>query len=244
MTNKSVLITGGAVRIGARIARKLHQTNMDIIIHYRRSDKRAKALAEELNAGRADSATTVQGDLLQRGVIDRVICEAASFNERLDALINNASTFYPTTIGEVAEKEWDDLIGTNMKVPFFLSQAANPWLKKSAGCIVNLVDIHALRPKKGYLVYSIAKAANAMLVKSLALELGPEIRVNGVAPGVILWPEHDISDAEKQEVLSRIALQRPGDPDDIAETVAFLVTGPDYITGQIIAVDGGRTVQQ
>ncbi len=244
MTNKSVLITGGAARIGARIARKLHHANMDIIIHYRRSDKRAKALAEELNAERADSATTVHGDLLESGVIDRVIREAAAFNNRLDALINNASTFYPTAIGEVTEKQWDDLIGTNMKVPFFLSQAADPWLKKSTGCIVNLVDIHALRPKKGYLVYSIAKAANAMLVKSLALELGPEIRVNGVAPGVILWPEHDISDAEKEEVLSRIALQRPGDPDDIAETVVFLVTGPDYITGQIIAVDGGRTVQQ
>ncbi len=244
MTNKSVLITGGAARIGARIARKLHQANMDIIIHYRRSDKRAKALAEELNAGRADSAATVQGDLLENGVIERVIGEAAAFNDRLDALINNASTFYPTAIGEVTEKQWNDLIGTNMKVPFFLSQAADPWLKQSRGCIVNLVDIHALRPKKGYLVYSIAKAANAMLVKSLALELGPEVRVNGVAPGVILWPEHDISDAEKEEVLSRIALQRPGDPDDIAETVSFLVTGADYITGQIIAVDGGRTVQQ
>ena len=239
MTNKSVLITGGAARIGARIARKLHQANMDIIIHYRRSDKRAKALAEELNAERADSATTVHGDLLESGVIDRVIREAAAFNNRLDALINNASTFYPTAIGEVTEKQWDDLVGTNMKVPFFLSQAADPWLKKSTGCIVNLVDIHALRPKKGYLVYSIAKAANAMLVKSLALELGPEIRVNGVAPGVILWPEHDISDAEKEEVLSRIALQRPGDPDDIAETVAFLVTGAGYITGQVLCVDGG-----
>lgn len=244
MTNKSVLISGGAARIGARIARMLHLANMDIIIHYRRSDKRAKALAEELNAKRADSATTVQGDLLESGVIDRVISEATAFNDRLDALINNASSFYPTAIGEVTEKHWDDLIGTNMKAPFFLSQAAEPWLKKSRGCIVNLVDIHALRPKKGYLVYSIAKAANAMLVKSLALELGPEIRVNGIAPGVILWPEHDISDAEKEEVLSRIALQRPGDPDDIAETVAFLVTGADYITGQIIAVDGGRTVQQ
>ncbi|HBH35713.1 MAG TPA: pteridine reductase [Gammaproteobacteria bacterium] len=244
MTEKSVLITGGAARIGARIARKLHQANMDIIIHYRRSDKRAKALAVELNAERADSATTVHGDLLESGVIDRVVRKAAAFNNRLDALINNASTFYPTEIGEVTEKHWDDLIGTNMKVPFFLSQAAVPWLKKSRGCIVNLVDIHALRPKRGYLVYSIAKAANAMLVKSLALELGPEIRVNGVAPGVILWPEHDISDAEKQEVLSRIALQRPGDPDDIAETVVFLVTGAEYITGQIIAVDGGRTVQQ
>ena len=244
MTKKSALITGGAARIGARIARKLHQANMDIIIHYRSSDKRAKALAEELNGERANSATIVQGDLLESGVIERVIKEAAAFNERLDVLINNASTFYPTTVGEVTEKHWHDLIGTNTKVPFFISQAATPWLKISRGCIVNLVDIHALRPKKGYPVYSIAKAANAMMVKSLALELGPEIRVNGVAPGVILWPEHAISDAEKREVLSRIALQRPGDPDDIADTVAFLVTGPGYISGQIIAVDGGRTVQQ
>lgn len=244
MTNKSVLISGGAARIGARIARKLHQAGMDIIIHYRRSDKHAKALAEELNAGRDDSATTVQGDLLENGVIDRVIAEAVDFKERLDVLINNASTFYPTAIGETTELQWQDLIGTNMRVPFFLSQAASPWLKKSKGCIVNLVDIHALRPKKGYPVYSMAKAANAMLVKSLALELGPEIRVNGVAPGVILWPEHGISDTEKKEELSRIALQRPGNPDDIAATVTFLVTGPDYITGQIIAVDGGRTVQQ
>ena len=244
MTKKSALITGGAARIGARIARKLHQANIDIIIHYRSSDKRAKALAEELNTERANSSITVQGDLLESGVIERVIQEAVAFNERLDVLINNASTFYPTTVGEVTDKHWDDLIGTNTKVPFFLSQAATPWLKKSGGCIVNLVDIHALRPKKGYPVYSVAKAANAMLVKSLALELGPEIRVNGVAPGVILWPEHDISDDEKREVLSRIALQRPGDPDDIADTVAFLVTGPGYISGQIIAVDGGRTVQQ
>jgi pteridine reductase len=244
MSNKSVLITGGAARIGARIAHKLHHSGMDIIIHYRRSDKRARALAEKFNAVRADSATTVHGDLLESGVIDRVIAEAAAFKARLDVLINNASTFYPTAIGEVTQAHWDDLIGTNMKVPFFLSQAAAPWLQASRGCIVNLVDIHALRPKKGYLVYSIAKAANAMLVKSLALELGPEIRVNGVAPGVILWPAGEISDAEKEEVLSRIALQRPGDPDDIATTVAFLVSSADYVTGQIIAVDGGRTVQQ
>jgi pteridine reductase len=238
------LITGGAARIGAAIARELHSHDIDIVIHYRNSVEKAAALAEELNAIRSNSATTVQGDLLDHETIPRIIDEVAVFNNDLSILINNASSFYATPIGTITEQEWDDLIGTNMKAPFFLAQAAAGWLKKSSGCIVNLVDVHGIRPKKDFPVYSMAKAANAMMVKTLARELGPEVRVNGVAPGVILWPEQEIGDIKKTQILSKVPLARPGLIEDIARTVRFLVTEADYITGQVIPVDGGRTAQQ
>jgi pteridine reductase len=173
-----------------------------------------------------------------------LIAAASEFRQRLDLLVNNASSFYPTPLVEADESAWDDLIGSNLKAPFFLSQSAAPLIKASGGCIINLVDIHAERPLKDHPIYSIAKAGNAMLVKSLARELGPDIRVNGVAPGAILWPEQGLEEAARQEILDRTALKRPGTPEDIARTLLFLVRDAPYITGQIIAVDGGRTLQQ
>jgi pteridine reductase len=244
MTKRTALITGGAARIGAAIARELHGRGIDIVIHYRHSGEAAAALVDELNAGRPGSAATVKGDLLDHDTIPRIIDKVAAFNDDLSILINNASSFYATPLGEVTEQAWDDLIGTNMKAPFFLAQAAAPWLRKSNGCIVNLVDVHAIRPKKEYPVYSMAKAANAMMIMSLARELGPEVRVNGVAPGAILWPEQEITDLDKARILARVPLARHGEVEDIARTVRFLVTEADYITGQIIPVDGGRTTQQ
>lgn len=244
MTKRTALITGGAARIGAAIARELHAHDIDIVIHYRNSVDPAAALVEELNAIRHNSADTVQGDLLDHETIPRIIDEVAVFNNDLSILVNNASSFYATPLGTVTGQEWDDLVGTNMKAPFFLAQAAAPWLRKSKGSIVNLVDIHGIRPKKDFPVYSMAKAANAMMIMSLARELGPDVRVNGVAPGAILWPEHEISDIDKARILSRVPLARHGEIEDIARTVRFLVTEADYITGQLISVDGGRTAQQ
>ena len=242
--SKTALITGGAARIGAAITRELHGAGVDVVIHYNRSREPAAKLADELNRQRPDSATVLQGNLLDFDRITEVVEQAAAFKQRLDILINNASSFYATPVCEVTEDQWDDLVGTNMKAPFFLSQAATPWLDKSHGCIINLVDVHGIRPKAGYPVYSIAKAANAMMVKTLARELGPTVRVNGIAPGIILWPEEEVSDKRKKTMLSRTALKRPGDPSDIARTARFLALEAPYITGQVISVDGGRTVQQ
>ena len=244
MTKRTALITGGAARIGAAIARELHAHDIDIVIHYRNSVEPAAALVEELNRIRHNSADTVQGDLLDHETIPRIIDEVAVFNNDLSILVNNASSFYATPLGTVTGQEWDDLVGTNMKAPFFLAQAAAPWLRKSKGCIVNLVDVHGIRPKKDFPVYSMAKAANAMMIMSLARELGPDVRVNGIAPGAIVWPEHEISDIDKARILSRVPLARHGEIEDIARTVRFLVTEADYITGQLISVDGGRTAQQ
>ncbi|KHF26226.1 pteridine reductase [Solemya velum gill symbiont] len=243
-TRKTALITGGATRLGAATARLLHAAGYDIVIHYRNSTDNAEILAAALNSLRERSATILQGDLLEDGIIPGLVEQAAAFNQRLDVLINNASSFYATKMGHVETEQWEDLVGTNMKAPFFLAQAAAPWLTETNGSIVNMVDVHGFRPKKDFAVYSMAKAANAMMVKVLARELGPYVRVNGVAPGIILWPEHGLADEEKNRMLSRTALQRPGSPDDIASTIRFLVTEADYITGQIIAVDGGRMTQQ
>ena len=244
MTKRTALITGGAARIGAAIARDLHAHGIDIVIHYRNSIDAAAALAEELNAIRHNSADTVQGDLLDHETIPRIIDEVAVFNNDLSVLVNNASSFYATPLGTVTGQEWDDLVGTNMKAPFFLAQAAAPWLRKSKGCIINLVDVHGIRPKKDFPVYCMAKAANAMMIMSMARELGPDVRVNGVAPGAILWPEQEITDIDKARILSRVPLAKHGEVEDIARTVRFLVTEADYITGQLIPVDGGRTAQQ
>ena len=244
MTKRTALITGGAARIGAAIARELHAHGIDIVIHYRNSIDAAAALAEELNAIRHNSADTVQGDLLDHETIPRIIDEVAVFNNDLSVLVNNASSFYATPLGTVTGQEWDDLVGTNMKAPFFLAQAAAPWLRKSKGCIINLVDVHGIRPKKDFPVYCMAKAANAMMIMSMARELGPDVRVNGVAPGAILWPEQEITDIDKARILSRVPLAKHGEVEDIARTVRFLVTDADYITGQLIPVDGGRTAQQ
>ncbi|MBL3591456.1 MAG: pteridine reductase [gamma proteobacterium endosymbiont of Lamellibrachia anaximandri] len=244
LSSKCALITGGAHRIGAQIARTLHREGMNLVLHYRNSSQAAERLKAELETGRPGSVVLAQADLHETADLPLLIEAAKSVFGRLDLLVNNASSYYPTPLETATETDWDDLIGSNLKAPFFLSRAAAPLLKVSDGCIVNLVDIHAERPLKSHPIYSIAKAGNAMLVKSLARELGPEIRVNGIAPGAILWPEQGLDDVEKEEILNRTALKRPGSPEDIAQTLLFLVRDARYITGQIIPVDGGRTLQQ
>ena len=242
LEDRVVLITGGARRIGAEIVRTLHAAGARLMIHHRGSAAAALALADELNGTRPGSVAIERADLLETDVPDKLV--AASLREfgRLDVLINNASTFYPTPMGAVTFDHWDDLLGSNLKAPFFLSQAAAPSLKSQNGLIINIVDIHALRPLKGHPLYSIAKAGLAMLTRSLARELGPQVRVNGIAPGPVLWPERGMDESLKREIIAKTALKRHGTPRDIARTVLFLAKDAPYITGQIIAVDGGRSI--
>ncbi|MCB1758274.1 MAG: pteridine reductase [Gammaproteobacteria bacterium] len=244
LSGRVALITGAAQRIGAEIARTLHAAGMDLLLHYRSSQQPALALQAELLAQRANSVQLLRGDLLLADTPERLISEAEGWQGRLDLLVNNASSFYPTPLERISAAQWDDLIGTNLKAPLFLARSAAPLLRASRGTIVNLVDIHAQRPLAGYPLYCIAKAGNAMMVKSLARELGPEVRVNGVAPGAILWPEEELGESAKASIIDRTTLKRAGEPRDIARTVLFLVRDADYISGQIIAVDGGRSVQQ
>lgn len=243
LSGKTALITGAAHRIGAQIARTLHEAGMDLVLHYRSSGDMAKLLQHALLQERPNSVTLLKADLLQIELFPSLIEEVHKTWGRLDLLVNNASSFYPTPFQESSEEQWDELMGTNLKAPYFLAKAAAELLKATEGCIVNLVDIHAERPLKDHPIYSMAKAGNAMMVKALARELGPEVRVNGVSPGAILWPEQGMTEAAKHEILARTALKRSGSPDDIARTVLFLVRDADYITGQIIAVDGGRSTQ-
>lgn len=242
LQSKVALITGGGRRIGAEICRMLHQDGMNLVIHYRNSEEDAHALQEELHAIRPESVVLVQGDIISIPKLQNLVFATTEAFGRLDVLINSASTFYPTPIGETDEAQWDDLMGTNLKAPFFLSQAAAPHLKASKGCIVNLTDIHGERTLKNHPVYTAAKAGLISLTKALARELAPEVRVNAIAPGVILWPENDLDEMAKQRIVSRIPLKKPGSPEHIASTVRFLIRNADYITGQIIAVDGGRLV--
>lgn len=244
VAGKVALVTGGAQRIGAQIARTLHTQGVDLVLHYRHSADAARGLKAELEADRADSVLLLQADLKDCTTFPDLIARTRDFRGRLDILVNNASSFYPTPLERIDEAQWEDLMGSNLKGPFFLVSEAAPLLRETGGCVVNLVDIHAERPLKDYAIYSIAKAGNAMMVKTLARELGPRVRVNGIAPGAILWPEEGLSDGARDEILSRTALERPGSPDDIARALLFLVRDADYITGQIIAVDGGRTLQQ
>ena len=242
LDDQVILITGGARRVGAQIARTLHGAGARILLHYRSSAAAAKELGKELNAARAGSAALFAVDLQQDAAPEALIAAAIGQFGRLDVLVNNASTFYPTPVGEITRAVWDDLIGSNLRAPLFLSQAAAAHLAKQRGLIINVIDIHGLRPLKGYPVYSIAKAGLAMLTRSLARELGPDIRVNGIAPGPVLWAEHDLDDSMKREIIGKTALNRVGSPQDIARTALFLVRDAPYITGQIIAVDGGRSI--
>jgi pteridine reductase len=242
LDDQVILITGGARRVGAQIARTLHAAGARILVHYRSSAAAAKELGEELNAARAGSAALFAADLQQDAAPEALIAAAIGQFGRLDVLINNASTFYPTPVGEITRAAWDDLIGSNLRAPLFLSQAAAAHLANQRGLIINVIDIHGLRPLKGYPVYSIAKAGLAMLTRSLARELGPDVRVNGIAPGPVLWAEHDLDDSMKREIVGKTALNRVGSPQDIARTALFLVRDAPYITGQIIAVDGGRSI--
>lgn len=239
---KNALITGAAKRIGAACARLLHSEGYNVFIHYRASALEAQQLCNELNQQRPDSARIIQADLLSMAELEAVAGEVCKVWGGIDVLVNNASSFYPTAVTEVTERQWDELLGSNLKVPFFLAQALAKTLAANKGCIVNIVDIHAERGLSGYPVYSIAKAGLAAMTKVLAKELGPAVRVNGVAPGAILWPDNDLSESAKLEILQRVILKRSGEPVDIAKAVLFLVKDADYITGQILTVDGGRTL--
>ena len=236
------LITGAARRVGADIARTLHAAGADISIHYRASLGAAAALAEELNQLRPHSAAIHAAHLLDEQAPEKLVAATLAQFGRLDILINNASSFYPTPVGEITHAHWEDLIGSNLKAPLFLSQAAAPSLRRQGGLIINIIDIHALRPLKGHPVYSVAKAGLAMLTRSLARELGPAIRVNGIAPGPVLWPEKEMDPRLKAEIVDKTALKRHGTPQDVARTALFLARDAPYITGQIIAVDGGRSI--
>ena len=243
LAGKSVLITGAANRIGAQIARTLHESGANLIIHYRHSIKAALSLNEELNGLRANSAETMQAELSDLSNLSTLAQNAAETFGKLDVLINNASSFYPTPIGEINQQHWQDLMSSNFQVPLFLSQACYPYLRDSRGIIINMLDIYASAPLKNHSLYCCAKAANQMLVKSLALELAPEVRVNGIAPGAILWPEQsDAAETDAQKaILDQIPLGRSGSPESIAQTALFLINN-DYLTGEIIRVDGGRLI--
>jgi len=243
LQHNTILVTGAARRVGAAIARRLHRAGARLALHYHSSEREAHALQSELNLQRAQSVVVVKANLLETAGLEQIVKTCVEHFGALDALVNNASAFYPTQVGAIDERNWDELIGTNLKAPLFLAQAAAPHLKKSGGCIVNITDIHAERPLKNYVVYSVAKAGLAGLTRSLARELGPEVRVNGVAPGPIEWPaDGSFDEVTRQRVISHTLLKRIGEPDDIARAVYYLIAEAPYVTGQIIAVDGGRSV--
>ena len=242
LDNKVFLVTGAARRIGAAIVTRLHDNGARVAIHYRRSSYDAEQLAAGFNKARQDSALTIAADLLDTASLPSLIENVVDWGGTLDGLVNNASSFYPTPIGSVSEDHWNDLVGSNLKAPLFLSQAAVEHLRESHGAIVNIVDIHSQRPLRNHSVYGSSKAGLAMLTRSLAKDLAPHIRVNGVSPGAILWPEDGMTDAVQQTILRQVPLARAGDPDDIAECVLYLLRDATYVTGQIIAVDGGRSL--
>ena len=243
MIGKTVLITGAAKRVGRAIACELHAAGASVMVHYRSARETAMALAGDLNGIRPGSAACRQADLLDADALAGLIESTVACFGRLDALINNASSFFATPIGTINQSAWDDLIGSNLKAPLFLAQAAAPHLKATRGTIVNITDIHAEQPLAGYPLYCAAKAGLLGLTRALAVELAPEIRVNAVAPGPILWPDGGDFDAGKRaEIVAHTLLKRAGDPSDIARAVSFLLADASYVTGQVINVDGGRSV--
>lgn len=243
MDGKVVLVTGGAKRVGAQIARTLHAAGARVVVHYRRAGREAEALTDEMNTARPRSALAVGADLLDIRSLPGLVRTAVEAFGALDGLINNASSFFATPVGGITSGDWDDLIGTNLKAPLFLTQAAAPHLKAAGGAVVNITDIHAERPLKNYALYCAAKSGLAGLTRALAVELAPSVRVNAIAPGPILWPEDgSFDEALQARVTDRTLLKRSGTPQDIARTVLFLLAGAPYVTGQILAVDGGRSV--
>ena len=238
---KTALITGGAARIGAQIVKTLHHNQFNIIIHCNQSKDKAQLLCDELNSIRANSVEIVSGNLNNIDELDSLVSSIKS----IDLLVNNASVFYPKSVEDSEMKDWDDVININLKAPFFLSKGLSKTLSKNDGSIINIIDIHSERPLKKHAIYNISKAGLKMLTQTLAKELAPRIRVNGVSPGSILWPQNsaEISEDDKNLMLERIALHRQGSPQDIADTVLFLANS-NYITGQIINIDGGRTLNQ
>lgn len=242
MRNKVVLVTGGAQRIGAQLCRTFHEAGFNVVVHYRNSAADAESLTDELNGYRRDSAQAVQADLLS-GEYKAFADTCRDTWGRLDCLVNNASEFYPNDLPGATPEEWDTLVGINLKVPFFLSQALHPALRESAGSIVNLTDIYANKPLQGYSIYCIAKAGLSMLTQSMAKEFAPDVRVNGIAPGAILWPGNDaMSEETKATIIRQTPMKRQGSPEDVASTALFLVRDAPYITGQVFNVDGGRSI--
>jgi pteridine reductase len=240
---KIVLITGGGRRVGAAICRRLHAAGASLMLHYRESAGEARLLQAELNHARADSVALIQADLLDLQKLPAIVEQTLSTYGRLDALVNNASSFFQTQVGDISANDWEDLVGTNVRAPLFLAQAAAPALRKSQGAIVNITDIHAERPLKNYVVYSVAKAGLVGLTRSLARELAPDIRVNAVAPGPILWPDDgSFDELSRQRIISHTPLRREGAPEDIAKAVHFLLADATYVTGETINVDGGRHI--
>jgi len=242
LAGKAALITGAARRVGAVMARALHSAGADLVLHYRSSAEEAAALARELNAQRPHSATTAAGDLLDAAAVQALAHTAVAAFGGLDILVNNASSFYPTPLGDIEEDDWNDLIGTNLKAPLFLAQAAAPALRERGGLIINMADIHGMRPLRRYAVYCIAKAGLIMLTKSLARELGPQIRVNAIAPGPVKWPEEGIDEALRAKIIERTALRRGGSAEDVARAVLFFASEAPFVTGQVLAIDGGRSI--
>lgn len=238
----TALITGSSRRIGAVIVKNLHASGVDVGIHYNSSITEATSLCAELNELRPNSASIFSGDITVVNEAENLVKNFINWSGGIDLLVNNASSFYPTPIGEITENDWNDLIGTNLKGPLFITQAARDALKKAHGSVINLIDVHTRSPLKNHPTYSSAKAGLKMLTRSLAKDLAPEIRVNGISPGAILWPEDGMSEEAKKSILEQIPLNRPGSPQDIADCVLFLLYQANYITGQIIAVDGGRSV--
>ena len=242
LNGQAALVTGAARRVGAQIARVLHAEGANVAIHCHHSVEPARQLAAELNERRAGSAMVLVADLCDSSALPRLVQQTRERFGGLALLINNASTFYATPLGSVTVSQWQDLVGTNLQAPMFLAQAAAPALKASRGSIINMVDIHGLRPLRAHPVYSVAKAGLIMLTRALARELAPEVRVNGIAPGAVLWPEAGIEPERKARILDQTPLQRPGSPADIARTVLFFAVEAPFVTGQILAVDGGRSV--
>lgn len=240
--DKTALVTGGAMRIGAAIVKRLHHSGCRVLIHCHSSREQAESLAEALNHQRPDSALVVQGDLGSDQGIDAIGQQVSDVTDQLHLLVNNASRFYPTKVGETTLDQWKDLMGSNLRGPYFLTQKLLPQLQAAEGAVVNIVDIHAERPKPGFGVYNMAKAGLQMMTLSLARELGPKVRVNGVAPGAILWPEPEPEEEAKAAMLEKITLRRLGQTSDIADAVYFLGMQAGYVTGQILAVDGGRSL--
>jgi pteridine reductase len=242
LAGKAALVTGAARRVGATIARALHAAGASVVLHYRSSAEEAATLARDLNGLRPGSAALAPCDLLDGAAVRELAHAATAAFGALDILVNNASSFYPTPLGHIGEADWDDLIGTNLKAPLFLAQAAAPALRARGGLIVNLADIHGLRPLRRHPVYCIAKAGLIMLTKSLARELGPQVRVNAIAPGPVMWPEAGVEAALREEIIARTALKRIGSAEDVARAVLFFAAEAPFVTGQILAVDGGRSI--
>lgn len=243
LQHQCALVTGGARRVGAAIVRRLHAAGANVVVHCHRSRDAASVLAAELNALRPASAAVACADLLDTAALPGLAAQALSAFGRLDLLVNNASSFYPTPLDEIDESQWADLIGTNLKAPLFLARAVAPALRERGGAIVNIIDIHAERPMRDHLIYNAAKGGLAALTRALALDLGPQVRVNGVSPGAIVWPEAGAWEdpAEREAIVRRTILGRTGEPEDIAGAVLYLAGAP-YVTGQILAVDGGRSI--